>query len=317
MNDDKFNHYTYARINEKGTNEIIQDRDYYNTNLLREDKDDIYSVYLRKSREDRELEKYENVDTLDRHEKILLDYATKHKLRIGHIYKEIVSGETIDERAVMQKVIQDVENKKWTGVLVMEVERLARGDTADQGTVAKTFKYSETKIVTPLKTYNPNDEYDEEYFEFGLFMSRREYKTINRRLQRGRMTSVTEGKYLGSIPPFGYRKKKLENEKGYTLEPELKEAEIVKQIFKMFAYKENTINGVVRIINNLGLKPRKSEEWTINTVKDILNNPVYIGQIRWNARKTVISTKGGKRIKHRPRNASPMLIKRITSCTYR
>ena len=35
----------------------------------------------------------------------------------------------------MQKLIRDVENEKWTGVLVVEVERLARGDTADQGRV--------------------------------------------------------------------------------------------------------------------------------------------------------------------------------------
>lgn len=56
------------------------------------------------------------------------------------------------------------------GVLVVEVERLARGDTSDQGRVAKTFKFSDTLIITPSKTYDPNNEYDEEYFEFGLFM---------------------------------------------------------------------------------------------------------------------------------------------------
>ena len=80
----------------------------------------------------------------------------------------------------------------------MEVERLARGDTIDQGIVAQTFKFSDTKIITPIKTYNPNNEFDEEYFEFGLFMSRREYKTINRRLQRGRMASVKDGKYVAN-----------------------------------------------------------------------------------------------------------------------
>ena len=38
----------------------------------------------------------------------------------------------------------------------------------------------------------------EEYFEFGLFMSRREYNTIKRRLQRGRLASVREGKYVAT-----------------------------------------------------------------------------------------------------------------------
>lgn len=267
-----------------------------------------YCIYLRKSREDRELEKYDDIDTLDRHRKALQEYAIKHELKISHIYEEVVSGETISERKEMQNLIRDVEANMWTGVLVMEVERLARGDTSDQGIVSKAFKYSSTKIITPLKTYDPNNEYDEEYFEFGLFMSRREYKTINRRLQRGRITSVSEGKYVGSVPPFGYKRKKLENTKGYTLEPEPEEAKIVKQIFNLFAYQEMSINCVVKKINELGLKTRKSLYWTISSIKDILNNPVYIGKIRWNARKQVISTRNGERIKHRPRNSNVMVI---------
>lgn len=84
----------------------------------------------------------------------------------------------------------------------MEVERLARGDTIDQGLVAQAFKFSDTRIITPVKSYDPNNEFDEEYFEFGLFMSRREYKVINRRLQRGRLASVKEGKWVSNRAPY-------------------------------------------------------------------------------------------------------------------
>lgn len=271
-------------------------------------QDDKYAIYLRKSREDRELEKYDNVDTLYRHRNALESYAKVHGLTIEHIYEEVVTGETIENRPQMKLLLKDVESNKWAGVLVMEVQRLARGDTEDQGIVAKTFKYSNTKIITPSKTYNPNNEEDEEYFEFGLFMSRREYKAITKRQQRGRIASVNEGKYVASIPPFGYKRKKLENSKGYTLEVEPKEAEIVKQIFNIFAYQEISINGVAKTINNLGLKPRIADKWTISSIKDILNNPVYIGKIRWNARKQVYTIKNGKRIKHRPRNANATII---------
>ena len=59
-------------------------------------------------------------------------------------------------------------------------------------------------------------------------MSRREYKTINRRLIRGRDSSASEGKYISSIAPYGYKRVKLENEKGFTLEPVPEEAEVVK-----------------------------------------------------------------------------------------
>ena len=153
------------------------------------------AMYLRKSRADQEAEARGEGETLKRHKQMLLEYAYKTGMAIGETYEEIRSGESIEARPEMQRLLRDVESGKWQAVLVVEVERLARGNTKDQGIVAEAFQYSNTLIVTPMKTYNPNDECDEEYFEFGLFMSRREYKVINRRLQRGRMSSVKEGKY--------------------------------------------------------------------------------------------------------------------------
>ena len=176
-----------------------------------------YCLYLRKSRADAEAEDCGEGETLARHEKTLLALAEKLNLNVTEIHREIVSGETIAARPVMQRLLQEVEQGIWNGVLVMEVERLARGDTIDQGIVAQTFKLSDTKIITPMKIYNPNNEFDEEYFEFGLFMSRREYKTINRRLQRGRITSVMEGKFVGNKTPYGYERVRIKNDTGYTL----------------------------------------------------------------------------------------------------
>ncbi len=202
----------------------------------------------------------------------------------------------------MQKLLRDVENEKWTGILVVEVERLARGDTADQGRVSKAFKYSHTKIITPVKTYDPDNEFDEEYFEFGLFMSRREYKTINRRLQRGREISVSEGKFVGNIPPFGYDRIKLKDSKGYSLSINQEESFIVKEIFRLYAFENNTMCAVAKQLNFMNLKPRISNEWTISSIKDILSNPTYIGKIVWNRRKQKKKTKNGHLIISRPRN---------------
>lgn len=264
--------------------------------------DGTYAIYLRKSREDIESEKYGEGETLARHEKILTTLALNRNLTIGKIYREVVSGETISERKEMQKLLKDVENEKWNGVLVVEVERLARGDTADQGRVSKAFKYSHTKIITPVKTYDPDNEFDEEYFEFGLFMSRREYKTINRRLQRGREISVSEGKFVGNIAPFGYDRIKLKDSKGYSLSINQDEAPIVKEIFKLYTYESNTINAVAKKLNAMNLKPRISNVWTISSIKDILSNPTYIGKIVWNRRKQKKKTKNGHLIISRPRN---------------
>ena len=265
-----------------------------------------YALYLRKSRADAEAEARGEGETLARHEKILLDLAKRYCFPIGKIYREIVSGESIDSRPEVQKLLKDVESGRWKGVLVVEVERLARGDTMDQGRVAKSFKFSNTKIITPMKIYDPNNEFDEEYFEFGLFMSRREYKVINRRLQRGRITSVKEGKYVGSIAPYGYDRVKLKNDKGFTLAIN-NEAAIVKKIFKLYAYNEYSIAEVTKRLNEDNDKPRKNDEWTMQSIKDILSNPVYIGKIKWNTRKSVKIMKNGCIVTSRPRNSNYLL----------
>lgn len=266
-----------------------------------------YAIYLRKSRADIEAEAKGEGETLARHEHILLELANKKGLSIGKIYREIVSGETIEARPEMQKLLSDVRQGKWKGVLVVEVERLARGETIDQGIVAKAFRISNTKIVTPMKTYDPNDEFDEEYFEFGLFMSRREYKVINRRLQRGRILSVKEGKYVGSVAPFGYDRVKIKGDKGYTLRKNA-EANTVKIMFDLYAYDDLSLHEVTRKLNEMGLKPRKKDEWSVATVKDILANPVYIGKIKWNGRKVVKVYKHDKLISTRPRNEDYILV---------
>ena len=266
-----------------------------------------YAIYLRKSRADIEAEAKGEGETLSRHEHILLELASKKGLSIGKIYKEIVSGENIESRPEMKKLLTDVKNGKWKGILVVEVERLARGETMDQGVVAKAFKISNTKIITPIKTYDPNNEFDEEYFEFGLFMSRREYKVINRRLQRGRILSVKEGKYVGSIAPFGYDKVKIKGDKGYTLKKNA-EAKIVKIIYNLYAYDDLTLGGITRKLDEMGLKPRKNDKWSVSTIKDILANPVYVGKIKWNCRKVVKVYKNEKLISTRPRNKDFILV---------
>ncbi len=263
-------------------------------------------IYLRKSRADREAEARGEGETLARHEKTLLELAKRHKYHIGAIYKEVVSGETISARPVMQQLLREVEAGMWDGVLVMEIERLARGDTIDQGTVSRAFQYSDTKIITPLKIYDPNNEFDEEYFEFGLFMSRREYKTIKRRLNAGRIASVKEGKYCGNRPPYGYERIKIEGDKGFTLKPLPDQTEVVRLIFNWYV---SGIDGVrlgvskiTRKLNDMGVPALTRKDWSPATVKGILENPVYCGKIHWEKRKTVRHIENGHVVISRPRS---------------
>lgn len=260
-----------------------------------------YAIYLRKSRADLEAEERGELETLARHEKQLKELALKLKLPVVKEYKEVVSGETISARPQMQALLQDVQNGLYEGVIVMEIERLARGDTIDQGLVAQTFKYSNTKIITPTKTYDPNNEFDEEYFEFGLFMSRREYNTIKRRLQAGRARSVKEGKFVGNNTPYGYSREKIKGNKGYKLVINEDEAQYVRLMYQWL------VDGcskreIKRKLDNMGVLSRNGNKWNQSVIKDILYNPTYIGKIPWLRRGETKKMIDGKIVRKRPRN---------------
>ena len=262
----------------------------------------MYAIYLRKSRKDRELEQLGDTETLARHEKALTELAQSKGITISDIYREVVSGETIAARPEMQKLLHAVETGTYDGVLVMEIERLARGNTKDQGIVAEAFSFSNTLIITPSKTYDPSNEFDEEYFEFGLFMSRREYKTINRRIQRGRIASLQEGKYIAGTAPYGYDKVKIKGAKGYTLAPN-KDAETVRLIYSLYTDSKAPIGMllIAKKLDSMGIKPSVSQNWSRSSIKDILTNPTYTGKVRWQWRKEIKTIEDGKIAIHRPK----------------
>ena len=257
----------------------------YSTEYLKE----MYAMYLRKSRTDLELEAMGEGETLARHHNMLMNLAAKHDIHPDQIviYKELVSGDSIDERPQMQKLIADVFAKKYRAVLCIEVERLARGNTSDQGLVASAFEASSTAIMTLAKTYDPKNEFDQEYFEFGLFMSRREYKTIKRRLEAGKLQSVMEGNYILSHKTFGYDIVRESKKSRYLVEnPE--QSKYVRMIFDWWTEEGKSTDWIAKQLTLMGVVPmKKGKEWSRMTVRDMLTNVIYIGKIKWGDMKTV------------------------------
>ena len=271
------------------------------------DKDGIYDVYDRKSRSDITLENYKKIDSLKQHEEFLKKRIKELGIKVRRWYKEVVSGDSIKDRPEIQKLLKDVESGNIDGVLVVDIDRLARGDTTDQGIISRTFKYTNTKIITLNKIYDPKNEEDEDFFEFNLFFARREYKLINKRQQRGRISNVMAGKFCGSEAPYGYDKVKIKGDKGFTLEANKEEAEVIKIIFNK-RKKGIGLSEICNYLNNLEIKPRKTDVWTNSTLTTILTNPVYIGKIRWNMNKTVKEIHNGEIIKKRVKNGKDTFI---------
>ena len=266
-----------------------------------------YAIYLRKSRADVEAEKLGEGETLARHKKILTELAARKDLYIGEIYQEIISGaESIEDRPEIKRLIEDCYAGKWAGILVVEVSRLSRGSQGDAQVILDCLKYANRNngvlIITPTKTYDvAHNSDDEEFMEFELFMSRREYKMIKRRMDRGREQAVVEGNYMGAYRPYGYDILKTKTSR--TLIPNEDEAPIVKMIFEWTVKENLSPRKIAERLDSMGVPTYSGDpEWSLATIKTILTNPTYIGKVRWNDRMQVKTMVDGQIVRSRPRS---------------
>lgn len=264
-------------------------------------------LYLRKSR----AEGKESVEeVLSRHEKILQDYAIQtfgQKIPEENIYREVVSGETIDERVEIQKVFHRLEKEDIDILLVVEPQRISRGDMLDCGRVVQILKYTNTWVTTITKTYDLNNKFDREIFEAQLLQGNKYLEYQKEIMDRGKQLSLREGKYVGSTPPFGYGKKALD--KGFMLVKDKEEAPIVETIFELFVDEDLSTKQVAGYLNKHEMKPRKSELWNYEMVRHILKNEVYYGELAWGKRPVVKRLINGEINKYRPAPDDYMLVR--------
>ena len=261
-------------------------------------------VYLRKSRSDDPALTVEEV--LSRHEARLQEWAMINfgvKIPEENIYREVVSGETIDDRPEMLRLLVAIESPKVQAILIVEPQRLSRGDLEDAGRIIKLFRYSNTLICTPPKTYDLRDDYDRDSFERELKRGNEFLEYQKKIMARGREQSVKEGNFIGSIPPYGYDKTTIMEgkKKCHTLKIREDEAEVVRMVFDMYVNQDMGRVNIAHHLNALHIKAKKGGMWAQDTIKDMLENEHYIGKVRWNWRKTVKIVEDGEIREVRPK----------------
>lgn len=240
------------------------------------------AIYLRKSRSDSEDETIE--ETLDKHKRILFEFAKKAQLNISEIYFEVVSGDGLFVRPEMIRLLNDVEQGMYDGVLCMDIDRLGRVDTKDRGIILDTFKSSGTKIITPGKTYDLADETDEFSTEIQMLFARQELKKITKRLRIGLMRTVEDGYHVGE-PPYGYRRVYID--KKPTLEIYEPEAKVIRMVYDMYVNQHYGSSTIAKTLNDMGLKPRKNDKFGRTTIQFYLSNPIYTGKIIFNKKHKI------------------------------
>lgn len=238
------------------------------------------AMYLRKSRAE------EGEDTevvLARHKAQLTKYAVENRVNVIQIYEEIVSGDSLLARPHMMEMLRDIEANQYTGVLCMDIDRLGRGNMKEQGLILETLKDTGTAIITPDHVYDLGNELDETATEFKTFMARQELKIIKKRLSRGRRMTIEKGGYVSNVP-FGYIR--AYKDKIPTLAPHPQESEYVKLIFQWYIEGDGC-PAICHKLTAMGIKAPRGSNFSRNTIRKILTNPVYIGKIAWGQKKHI------------------------------
>ena len=257
-----------------------------------------YIIYLRKSRQDDPRETIEEV--LLKHESMLQEYAIRefgHKIPEANIYREVVSGESIDEREEIKEVLVRISDPNIKGVLVVEPSRLSRGDLTDCGRLINALRYTKTQVVTPYMTYDLDNKMERKFFQDELLRGNDYLEYTKEILWRGRIAAAKRGCYItGGPSPFGYKKVKIG--KDWTLEIVPEEAELVRQIFDWYVRDGLTCPAIARKLGQMGIKTRYGyAKWNDATIRQILSNRHYIGLIVFNKKKLVTLYENGEKVK--------------------
>ncbi len=241
----------------------------------------IWLMYLRKSRQDDPNQTIEAV--LIKHEQILQEYARKefgHEIPEEDIYREVVSGESIDDREEIKKILARIEDPQVAGVLVVEPSRLSRGDLADCARVVSAFRFSNTLVGTPMMTYDLTKKMERKFFQDELMRGNDYLEYTKEILLRGRIAAVKRGCYIGNTPPYGYGKVMKEDDP--TLEIIEAEADVVRLVFDLYTKEGMTPGLIAQRLNDMGIPAPRCAAWKKDTIRHMVRNMHYIGKVFFN-----------------------------------
>lgn len=246
-------------------------------------------IYIRLSEAD-EGKSYESESESITNQRNLLMNFVKEKgfIFVGEYVDDGYSG-TNFERPGFTKMIEDIKNKMANLVIVKDLSRLGRDHVMTGYYIENYFPENNIRFISLQENYDSainQASNDSSTFIIACndYYSRQNSIKIRSVLNDKRK----KGKFIGSNPSYGYMKDP--EEKGHLI-PDPEYAPVVKKIFEMAASSVG-LSDITSYLNdnkiktpsslkrkNPNSKMRYNEEWTISSVKKILKNRMYTGDM--------------------------------------
>lgn len=215
----------------------------------------------------------------DAQKRLLVDYAKKNQYQIVNEYIFVengISGRKADKRPEFKKMIALAKSKEhpFDTILVWKFSRFARNQ--EESIVYKSLLKKNNVDVISISEPLPDGMIGSLVERIFEWMD--EYYSINLSVEvtRGMTENALRGNYQ-SIVPIGYDYDKT-NKCPVVNETE---AELVRKIFNLYN-NGSSLSQIAQKLNDAGYKSKRGGVWESRTVRYLLENPFYIGKIRWN-----------------------------------
>lgn len=241
------------------------------------------AIYCRVSTTEQAEEGY----SIDEQNIKIREYCEKEGHEIYNIYEDRgISGKNITNRPGIKQLLNDATNNKFDLVVVWKLNRISRKllDILNIVELLNKHNIAFRSLTENFETETPSGKLQLNIMgAIGEF----ERETIAENVKMGLLARAREGRWNGGIV-LGYDLVELPNEgkkrKNTRLEINEREANTVRRIFELYS-QGHGYKAVVNRINKEGHKTKRNGEFAVSTVKEILQNPVYIGKIRYNVRQ--------------------------------
>lgn len=211
----------------------------------------------------------------------LRSYAAKHHLSI---YREYVdagySGKSIDGRPAMLELLADARQNRFSTVITWKLNRLAR-NLVDQLKMLELFKRQNINYMSLTEQFDSSTPQGNFALQMLGSIAQLEREQIAENVRLGMQKRSKEGAWNSGNNVLGY-----EWVTGIGIEPHLRivphEAELVRNIF--WRYRSGRgLKAITNQLNGAGYTTKRNKPFSVASVRGILTNVNYIGQIRYTA----------------------------------
>lgn len=176
-------------------------------------------------------------------------------------------------------MLRDIKTHKDNidAVIIWKLSRISR-NMMDLVDIVRYFEEHNIVIISITDHIDTSSVMGKFFFYLVGAFAEMERENIVIQAKNGMKKRAEEGKWNGGKPPIGYD---YHSERGLLVNEN--EAKTVKLIFDLYANKGWGYSKICQFLNrNLNeYATKNNKSWSYATVKQVLDNPVYAGYIRW------------------------------------